>query len=617
MKRPLRSLAPALVLAALALPRPAAAITCDEIMNMVAVNVPVNIVVQTMRDSGDTFDDADIACLRDRGAPAEIMAQAERQKASDEPMPMPEEEDVPMPSSSFDEDEDITSGRRTTTKPAEVDLSDGPSTSGAPPTIEDAISEYQAKRYLASSLRLYEALQAGSYPDAMPDIHYYLARNLEAMEMYHTAQYHYLWVVRKAPDSQYFDYSLPRLVAIAEYTGDDTELASLVKRGGLSPDSYPRQAKDHLYFMLGTQLYQDEDLRGAREAFAQVGANSVLGLKAKYLEGVIANEQGKLKSAVRAFRDVYREEVDPRNEREAQELVELKDMALINTARIYYSIEQFDQANTYYGMVARDSNFWATSLFENAWTTFMLNDLNKSLGLLLTVRSPFFRQDEFLPEASVLRALTYFNLCEYPRVEEILIAFENDHRPIYEELRDFVEQYSSNEGRQMADQAWDAYFGSDRRETTLPKGLFDRILRNQDLQGVVRHLEAMDAEQALIDGQKAQWADSIGPYLKQILEKDRERLKRRAGILMLREMARQANYLNEQLTQSEIIRFEVVDAQRVDYQYKASNVELGDSAGTVDLDFATAVDWIYWPFNGEYWSDELGYYEYTEQGSCN
>jgi hypothetical protein len=36
----------------------------------------------------------------------------------------------------------------------------------------------------------------------------------------------------------------------------------------------------------------------------------------------------------------------------------------------------------------------------------------------------------------------------------------------------------------------------------------------------------------------------------------------------------------------------------------------------VDLDFATAVDFIYWPFNGEFWQDELGYYQYTEQGSC-
>jgi len=82
-------------------------------------------------------------------------------------------------------------------------------------------------------------------------------------------------------------------------------------------------------------------------------------------------------------------------------------------------------------------------------------------------------------------------------------------------------------------------------------------------------------------------------------------------------MARQSNKIADLLTQSEIIRFEVVDAQRVDYAYKASNVDVGSADSRMDLDFATAVAFIYWPFNGEFWKDELGYYSYTEQGSCN
>jgi len=614
----IRTLAPASLLLALASPRSALALSCDDIMGMVKVNVPTNIVVQTIKDSGDTFDDADLACLRDSGAPDAVITQAQRQMAEDEPAPLPGPDDsasgaLPDDSSSFDSDEDILSGRLPS---SDVDLSEGPSSRGAPASVEDAIDEYKSKKYLASSLRLYEALDSGAYPEAEADIHYYLARNLEALEMFHTAQYHYLWVVKKARNSQFFDYALPRLVAIAEFTGDDTELANLVKRESLSPESYPRQAKDHLYFLLGAQRYKDEDLRGAREAFAQVGSNSLLGLKAKYFEGVIYNEQGKLKSAVRSFRDVYREEVDPRTDREADELVRIKDLALLNIARVYYGIERFDESAKYYDLVSRQSEFWGESLFESAWTSFMLNDLNKSLGNLLTVRSPFFRTDEFLPEATVLRALTYFNLCEYDEVERILLGFEDDYRPMYEELRDFVQGYSSKQGRKIADEAWDTYFGREQRDSVLPKSVFDKALKNRDLAGIVRHLELMEQEEALIGEQKARWKDSIGPYLKQILERDQQRLKKRAGLILLSEAARQANHLNDMLTQSEIIRFEVVDAQRVDYQYKASNVELADSSAALNLDFATSVDFIYWPFNGEYWSDELGYYQYTEQGSC-
>jgi hypothetical protein len=74
--------------------------------------------------------------------------------------------------------------------------------------------------------------------------------------------------------------------------------------------------------------------------------------------------------------------------------------------------------------------------------------------------------------------------------------------------------------------------------------------------------------------------------------------------------------MGDLLAQSEIIRFEVVDAQRVDYEYRMNNVDMVDSANTREIDFATSVDKVFWPFNGEFWADELGYYHYTEQGSC-
>jgi hypothetical protein len=47
------------------------------------------------------------------------------------------------------------------------------------------------------------------------------------------------------------------------------------------------------------------------------------------------------------------------------------------------------------------------------------------------------------------------------------------------------------------------------------------------------------------------------------------------------------------------------------------NPNLRDQFSGMTLDFATSVEFIYWPFNGEFWEDELGYYRYTEQGSCH
>ena len=611
--------------AALTAPSVSYALSCDEIMNMVNVNVPTNIVVQTMKDSGEQFTGDDVSCLQKEGAPDEVVAAAKSMVSAPEPeereeRPTRDDREERQPAMDREDDFGDRGARSSNNRGGEDDLPEegGEDDSRDPEQIKQAIKLFQAKKPLTASLMLYEVLEDGSYPEQETKIHYYLARALSDLEMYHGAQYFYFQVVKKGPDNPYFGYALPRLVQIARYTGDDTELKRIVAT--IPVEAYPRGAKNQLYYLMGVRYYDKDELSRASKYFGQVSSKSDLYLRSKYFDGVIYNQQGKLKSAVRAFRDVYREEVAVYNDpRELEEVERLKDLSLMNIARIYYGIERYDESSKYYELVSHDSSYWPQALFESAWANFMQNNLNQTLGQVLTVQSPFYAEDEFLPEATVLRALTFFNLCKYEEVEALLIGFEKENRPIYEEMRDFVKEYSTSEGRALSDQAWEAYFGKVRegsRDTTIPKSAFNRVLKNKDLDGIVKHLELMEREEALIDEQKPQWRDGVGAYLKKIIEADRERYKKRAGRLMLAEMARQANYLSDLLTQSEIIRFEVVDAQRIDYQYKAQSIDLSGGLADREIDFATSVDYIYWPFNGEFWEDELGYYSYTEQSDC-
>lgn len=620
MKRILPLTATALV--ALTFPRNAAALSCEEIVNMLQVRVPANIVVQTMKDSGDQFTAGEVRCLQDNGAPAEVVAQAQQMLASSGSSIGDDDEDT-VRRSMDDEDDLIGSSRR---NDADTDFeSDEPSSASDPEALKEAIKYLKANKPLSASLQLFELLEDNAFPDQNDKINYYMGKSLVELGMYHTAQYHFIQVIklhtrsvrRGGPGSAFFSYSLAQLVKISRLTGDDYDLAKIA--ANLEPEDFPRGAKNHFYYLKGIHAYNNNDLAGALQNFQEVSSRSDHFLRALYFEGVINNEQERLKTAVKKFRDVYRaEDLVFSNEREQQEMLQLQDLALINIARIYYSIERFEDADKYYGLVNHDSAYWPQALFEQSYTNFMLNDLNRSLGLSLTVNSPFFNQDEFLPEVRILRALTFFNLCQYDEVERLLLDFEAVHTPIRDELKSFVEGYATQEGREMADQAWNTYFGPERQvETVLPKSLFNRILRNSDLNGLVRHMNMMDEESELINDQRSRWADSVGVYLNRIIEQDRAKYERRAGLLLLSGMARESNYVSDLLTQSEIIRFEVVDAQRIDYAYRADNVDLLDSASSVEIDFAVATEFIYWPFNGEFWEDELGYYNYTEQASCN
>lgn len=606
---------------ALAGTSPAYALSCDDIMNMVDVSVPTSIIVQTIESSGENFSADDLRCLQSKGAPAEVVDAAKSLAAASAARTAPTESAPTAPTatepSDFDQESGIGDNRTTGKSSRGLEDKGGDEeedTSKDPQKLDDAIKAFEAKKPLTASLMLFEMLRDNQFPDKESKVEYYLGRSLFELGMYHSSQYYFTEVLKKGPSNAYFKYALPKLVTIAKYTGDESDLARIVAK--VPPEEFPRSARNQLFYLLGTRLYEQGKLTEARKYFGQVSDKSDLYTRSKYFEGVIYVKQEKLKSAVRSFTDVVKTKGEAQTQQELVELDRLRDLSILQIAGVYYSIERFQDANTWFNNVPRSSVYWPQAVFESAWTNYMLSDLNLTLGQLLTVQSPYFSEHEWMPEAAILRALTFFTLCNYRDINKELDDFDARFKPMHVELKDFLKQYSSEEGKKLADQAFDRYFGPKADNTTLPKAFFVKMLRNRELNGIVTHLEVMDREEQLVDAQKTQWKDAVGQQLHKVIAEDRERLKRRAGLLMLQEMVQQTNYLGDLLTQSQIIRFEVVDAKRADYQYKLTNQDLQDTSKEYQLDFATSGDRIYWPFNGEFWQDELGYYWYTEQGSC-
>jgi len=124
--------------------------------------------------------------------------------------------------------------------------------------------------------------------------------------------------------------------------------------------------------------------------------------------------------------------------------------------------------------------------------------------------------------------------------------------------------------------------------------VFLKVLGNRNFDSLVKDMDLMDEGVRLVNQRQRVWRAGIGSHLKTSVEQDRIRTKTKAGAA---------------------IRFEIVDAQRADYKFKMSNPEV-ESLADRQVDWATSREIVYWPFNGEFWSDELGYYRYTEQGSC-
>ena len=122
-------------------------------------------------------------------------------------------------------------------------------------------------------------------------------------------------------------------------------------------------------------------------------------------------------------------------------------------------------------MVDRDSTYWPESLFERAWTNFWRQDLNATLGLLLTVNSPYFAEHEYIPEVRSCAPSPSSTFCEYDdrRAHAASSSRRSSTSPCRRARRPSSGQYKTPEGRKLADQAFDAYFAEDHTDSTLDK----------------------------------------------------------------------------------------------------------------------------------------------------
>ena len=119
------------------------------------------------------------------------------------------------------------------------------------------------------------------------------------------------------------------------------------------------------------------------------------------------------------------------------------------------------------------------------------------------------------------------------------------------------------------------------------------------------------------EAQKATWRESeVGKALVTLLKSQKSVYMRFAGHALANELGEIRDQLGDLMGQEALIRFEVVSGEYRKYQTRFRNPEAADVKEGVEFDFATNPEVIYWPFNDEYWEDELGYYQRDEPGDC-
>jgi hypothetical protein len=230
---------------------------------------------------------------------------------------------------------------------------------------------------------------------------------------------------------------------------------------------------------------------------------------------------------------------------------------------------------------------------------FVWNRPNDTLGLLETLRSPFHARRTWDPEADSLRALAWLSLCDDPASQRELDELDARYRPLKADV-DVMLSWSADE----PERAFDVMMG----ENDLPVGFWYDILRNRTLSGLVDRVARIDAERERV-GQNEASSVAFRVAVDGILDADRLRVRREAGKVGLQELARRSARLDEVFARADALRANPRPFPRRIW-------EVWDDDVGLPLDYATEPRWEAWPYNGEFWADELGSYRYSAESRC-
>jgi len=345
------------------------------------------------------------------------------------------------------------------------------------------------------------------------------------------------------------------------------------------------------------------ELVTSRILAASVPSGDALEGEAREIAALAALAAGDVEAAQAAFDAVAK--VPVKNDDAAAR----HERAVLQLARLAYAKGDDSRAQSYYAKVSRAAPEWLDALFESSWSHFRNGDDDKALGNLLTLHAPFF-EGRYYPESYVLKALVLYENCRYPEARRTLREFEARYRPLHDGLASALERMPTAQAAVeslLRPEALAAFPEGSRDEVA-------RVISAPELRTGLAQISQMAQELDSVDRRpqtfrRTALAQATLPRLREarldLLQSVGDRVRSR--LLMER------GELRELLGQGLRLDFEIAGREK---ELLETPEEGSEPVAQKKTPPSVDEDEILWPFEGEYWRDELGSYRFQLGQKC-
>jgi tetratricopeptide (TPR) repeat protein len=481
---------------------------------------------------------------------------------------------------------------------------------------------YESNEFEGASIELHKVVEgeSGDSDDRKQEAEFLMGKTLQKMKFPSASLTYFDRIVEKGPTHPYYSETLRWLAALARDLADAT--AVIERIGKYDPKELEAEklseVRDQLFFLLGRFSYGKGDFAKAVQLFREVPQKSKYYVQAKLFEGATFVREYKGQEASEAFKEVLRSTTETDDE----DLKEWEDLANLSLARTFYSTGQFELATKYYDRVSLESYDWPNSLFEASWANFMLKTAGypKALGNIHTLQAPYFEnfvKPESVAEALTVKATIYFYNCLYDRAESAIAEFNERVPPLAQELKRVADSTQDNaEFFEVAAKIRKGKSGYPKHVERSAKA----VLSDLSLDKRFTYVTQLDQELGRFDKSDAAWkATAVANAVYTDLTLQKSLTISETGDLARQRISRLVNELAQLIRRTIKIEYEILQGQKGTLQREiVEEQQITKDAKSRDIGNVRVDDeHEYWPFVGEYWRDELGYYRVKLQNRCD
>jgi len=329
---------------------------------------------------------------------------------------------------------------------------------------------------------------------------------------------------------------------------------------------------DFVNYHQGLFDWQHGFFQWGNQHFSQIAPDTHYYYRYLYRKALLALYRDQIDEAIDLLKQILRSDQPSRR---------LKDDARKTLARLFYEQQQFEEADFMYGQIQKSILQQAENLLERAWTEYRMGNPEKAMGLLYAFEAPSFR-DAFKPEYFILKSFIYKDVCHYDKAMGVIEEFKSRYGAALEII------YS-------------------RQAVVDNHALMLYLLNKKQINRIWQFLELLEREKAACEKIKD---NALRTYLEKLydlqIQQSRNNLKRH----IQDEYDKVANDLLQYEESVHLMEYEIgLDMYKRVYEahYQEDRKDLPESTGR-----NTAI----YPFQGEFWNDELANYQVNLPNKC-